>query len=96
MSDGRLVERNHRREAGDLVQQIEQGLHEVVGLDRTARDVDDRQAGLRFPVPAEIVGQPHAAGRIAFHGVDAAVGRAGAGGDDGQRLGRQPVDPLRW
>ena len=52
------------------------------------------QAGLGFPVPAEIIGQAHAAGRIALHRVNAAVGRAGAAGDDGQRFRREPVDPF--
>ena len=47
----------------------------------------------RAEVPAQVVGQAHAAGGVAGHGVDAAVGGAGADGDDGQRLGRQPVDP---
>ena len=89
-----LVERNHRRQTGDLVEQVEQRLHEVVGLHRAAGHVDDRQAGLRFPIPAEVVGQAHAAGGVAFHGVDAAVGGAGSACNDGQRLGRQAVDPL--
>ena len=52
------------------------------------------QARLRSPVPAEIIGQAHGAGRIALHGVDAAVGGAGAGGDDRQRLGREAIDPF--
>ena len=33
-------------------------------------------------------------GRIAGHGVDAAIGCARAGPDDRQRLGRETVDPL--
>ena len=44
-------------------------------------------------VPAEVVGQAHAAGRVAGHRVDAAVGGAGADGDDGPGLRREPVDP---
>src|SRR6202011_5721829 len=35
-----LIERNHRRHAGELTQQVEQCLHEIVRLNRTARDVD--------------------------------------------------------
>ena len=44
-------------------------------------------------VPAEVVGQPHAAGRVAGHRVDAAVGRAGADRDHAPGLRREPVDP---
>ena len=90
----KLVERNHRRAARGLAQQIEQRLHEIIGLNRTARHVDDRDARLRFPLPAEIIGKAHRAGRIALHGVNAAVGRAGARGDDRPRFRRQPVDPV--
>ena len=59
-----LVERDHRRQAGHLVEQVEQRLHEVVRLHGAAGHVDDRQAGLRLPVPAEVVGQAHAAGGL--------------------------------
>ena len=47
-----------------------------------------------FHSQPEVVGQAHAAGRVAGHRVDAAVGGAGAAGDDGQRLRGQPVDPV--
>ena len=63
-------------------------------MDRAAGHADDRQAGLGPPVPAQVVGHAHGAGRVARHGVDAAVGRAGADGQDRRRLGRQPVQPL--
>ena len=69
-------------------------LGQVVGVDRAAGHADDRQAGLGLPVPAEVVGHAHRAGRVAGHRVDAAVRRAGADRDDGGRLGRQPVQPL--
>ena len=46
-------------------------------------------------LPAEVVGQAHAAGRVALHRVNAAVGGAGAGGDDGPGVRREPVDPRR-
>ena len=49
---------------------------------------------LRLPIPAQIVGQAHAAGRIALHGVNAAVGGAGAAGDDGPGPRSEPIDPL--
>ena len=51
-------------------------------------------SGVRFPFPAEVIGQSHAAGGIAFHGVDAAVGGAGSGRDDRPGFGRQPIDPF--
>ncbi len=54
----------------------------------------DRQPGLRRPLPAEVVGHAHRSRRVARHGVDAAVRRAGADRDDRCRLGRQPVEPL--
>ena len=89
-----LVQRDHRGQARRLVEQVEQRLHEVVRLHGTARHVDDRHAGLRPPVPAQVIGQAHAAGGVARHGVDAAVGGAGAGRDDGPGLGGQAVDPV--
>src|SRR3954451_10472726 len=89
-----VVERDHRRLAGRQVEQVGQGLGEVVGLDRAARHADDRDAGLGLPVPAEVVGHAHRAGGVAGHGVDPAVRGAGPGGHDGRRLGRQPVEPL--
>src|SRR6478672_13783327 len=91
----RLVERDHRRLAGDLVEQVGDGLREVVGVDRAAGDAHDRQAGLGLPVPPEVVGDAHGAGRVAGHGVDAAVRRAGADRDQGGRLRSEPVEPLR-
>ena len=64
------------------------------GCTGTARHVDDRQAGFRSPIPAQIVRQSHGAGWIALHGMDAAVGRASAARDHGQRLWSEPIDPL--
>ena len=49
---------------------------------------------LRAPVPAEVVGQAHRAGRVVAHRRDAAVGRAGPDRHDRRGLRRQPVDPL--
>src|SRR4051794_16658651 len=88
-----VVERDHGREAGRLVEQPDERLHEVLGLHRAAGDVDDRQVAGRAEVPAEVVGEAHAAGRVARHRVDAAVGRARADRDDAPRLGRQAVEP---
>ena len=48
---------------------------------------DDRDAGLALPVPAQVVGDAHRAGRVAGHGVDAAVGGAGPDRDDRRALG---------
>ena len=90
----RVVERDHRRLAGGHVEQVGQRLGQVVRLDRAAGHADDRDAGLGLPVPAEVVGHAHRAGRVAGHGVDAAVGRAGADRDDGGGLGGEPVEPL--
>ena len=44
-------------------------------------------------IPAQVVAQSHASGRVARHRVDAAVARAGAGGHHRPRLGGQVVDP---
>ena len=51
-----VVERDHRREAAELQHEVQQRLGRVVRLRRAAGDVDDRDAGLRLPVPAEVVG----------------------------------------
>src|SRR5208283_5737681 len=56
----RLIDGDHWREPSELAQQIEQRLHEVVGLNRAAGHVDDGQSRLGFPIPAEIVRHAHA------------------------------------
>ena len=71
----------------------EQRLGDVVGLDRAAGQVDDRDAQARRPAPAQVVAQAHGAGRVVAHRRHAAVGRARPDGHDGGRLRRQPVDP---
>ena len=63
-------------------------------MGRAAGHADDRDARLRLPRPAEVVRHPHRAGGVARHGVDAAVGGAGADGEDGERLGREPIQPF--
>src|SRR5579859_267552 len=45
----RLVERDHGRLPGGLIEQIEDGFRQVVRLDRAAGDTHDRDAGLRLP-----------------------------------------------
>ena len=54
----------------------------------------DRDAGLRLPAPAEVVGHAHRAGRVAGHGVDAAVGGARADREHRERLRGEAVEPL--
>src|SRR3954447_7464439 len=88
-----LVERDHGRQAGRLVEQPDERLHEVLGLHRAAGDVDDRQVAGRPEVPAEVVGEAHAAGRVARHRVDAAVRRTRRDRDDAPRLGGEAVEP---
>ena len=88
------VERDHGRSAGRLTQQIVQDFHEIVGLDGAARYAHDRQSARRRPGPAEIVRQTHTPRWIASHGVDAAVGRAGACADHRPRPRCEPVDPF--
>ncbi len=51
-------------------------------------------AGLGFPVPAQIVGDAHRAGGITRHRVDATVCGAGSGGHDRRGLGCQPIEPF--
>jgi hypothetical protein len=91
-----LVQRDGRRLAGGLVEQVQQRLQHVVRLHRTARHVDNvvARTARGLPAPAQVILQAHAAGRIARHGRDAAVSAAGAGGDHGPRLRGQPVDPV--
>ena len=66
------------------------------GCTGTTGHVHDRQAGLRFPIPAQIIGQAHAAGRIAGHGVNAAVGGAGAERRPPPRLSAPGDRSTRW
>src|SRR6185369_14057019 len=51
-----IVERDHRRRAGRLIEKVEDRLREIVWMGRTPRHADDGDAGLRFPVPPEVVG----------------------------------------
>ena len=89
----RFVERNHRRAAGGLPEQIQDRLGEVVGLNRASRDANDRQPGARLPIPAEIIENAHRPGGIAGHRVDAAVRRAGPGGQYRPRFRGEAIDP---
>ena len=89
-----VIEGDRRGAPDILMEEIEQGLGEIVGLHRAARQADDGQPAGRTPGPAEIVRQAHGAGRVALHRMDAAVGGAGADGDDGPGPRRQAVDPV--
>ncbi len=80
--------------AGGLVEQVKQGLHEIVGLHRASRNAHNSISRRSFPSPSEIVRQPHAPRGIAFHRVNSAVGGAGSGSDHSPGFGRQPVDPF--
>ena len=64
------------------------------GKNRTSGHTNDRNAGIRFPLPTEIISQPHAACRISFHRMDAAVRRAGACRNYGPCFGRELIDPF--
>src|SRR4051795_331847 len=55
--------------------------------------VSDRRAAARAALPPEVAGQAEAAGRVARHGVDTAIGRAGADGHDAPGLRGEAVDP---
>jgi len=81
-----VIERDHRGAAGGHVEQIEERLHEIVRLDRASRYAHDGNIALRAPLPAQIVGQPHTSGGIAFHGMNSAVGRTGARGNHRPRF----------
>src|SRR5437867_4784768 len=70
---------DHRRHACRLIQKIGERLHEIVGLNRTTGNVNDRKARVGSPVPSKIIRQPHAARWISLHGVNATVCRTCAG-----------------
>src|SRR3954452_1221144 len=88
-----VVERDHGRQAGRLVEQPDERLHEVLRLHGAAGHVDDRQVAGRAEVPAEGGGEGHAAGRVARHRVDAAVRGARPDRDHAPRLRGEPVEP---
>jgi hypothetical protein len=89
-----VVEGDHRRAPDRLPEQVDERLHEVVGLHRTPGHAHDRDARPGPPAPAQVVRQAHRPRRVALHGVDAPVGGARPGRDDRPGPGRQPVDPL--
>src|SRR5580700_864111 len=89
-----IVKRNHGRQSRHLVEQVEHGFHEVVGLHRASRNVDDGQAGFGLPVPAEIIRQTHRACGIALHGMNPAVGSTCSASNHRQGFRCQTVDPL--
>ena len=90
----RIVERDHRRLAGRLVQQVEDRLGQVVGMRRAARHAHDRDARLRLPSPPEVVGHAHRAGRDCRPWRGCRRSRARAGREHDERLRRQAIEPL--
>ena len=89
-----VVELGHRRHPREREHEVHQRLGDVVGLRRAAGDVDDRDARLRLPLPAQVVGQAHRAGRVVLHRRDAAVGGARPDRDDRGGLRREAINPL--
>jgi hypothetical protein len=89
-----FIERNHGCTTSGLVQEIKQSLHEIVRLDRAARDTHDGNARMRFPLPAQVISQAHGAGGISLHRMDAAVGGACPGRHHRPGVGRETVNPL--
>src|SRR5271170_2592504 len=89
-----VIQRDHWSASGSHGEQIEKCFREIVGLDWTAGNTNDRNICFRTPLPAEIIRQAHASSRIAFHCVDSAVSRAGTGCNNRPRFRRQPVNPL--
>ena len=52
------------------------------------------KSGFRSPIPTQVVGQSHATCRIALHGVNAAIRRAGSYGYGRHSLRSKTIDPL--
>src|SRR2546421_3159645 len=90
-----VVQRNHRGHSCYLIEQIEEGLHEVVWLHGASGDIHDWDAGLGFPVPAQIVGDTHSTGGITLHGMDTTIGSAGSCCYHCQGLWCQAINPIR-
>ena len=76
------------------MKQVEECLHEVIGLNGTPGNANDRNTRARSPLPAQIIGEPHASRRIALHRMNTAVGCAGSSSHDGPRFGGQAIDPI--
>src|ERR1700691_4550579 len=89
-----IIERDHGGAPGGHVEKIKERLHEVVRLDGASGNTNDGDIALRAPLPTKVIGQPHASGGIAFHGMNSAVGRAGPGSNHCPCFRRQPIDPL--
>src|SRR5262245_35214301 len=71
-----IIQRDHRRLAGGLIKEIKNRLRQVVRMNRTAGNANDRNAGLRLPAPAQIVRNAHRSCGVTGHGVNTAVGGA--------------------
>src|SRR6266487_342531 len=60
-----VIQRNHGGQTCNLVEEIENSLHEVVWLHRAPWHADDWNTRIGFPVPAKIVKESHSTGRVA-------------------------------
>ncbi len=92
-TEGR-IQRNHRRRTCRHIQKIEQRFHEVVRLHRATRDANNRNPGLRLPLPSQVIRKPHASRRIALHGVNATISRASSRSHDCPTARCEPIDPI--
>src|SRR6478735_532408 len=88
------VEWDHRRASGELIQKVEQRLHEVVGLHGAAGHVDDWDPSMRLPVAAQVIAEPHRAGWVPGHRVNAAIRGTGPDCDQRPSAASQIIDPL--
>ena len=89
-----LVEGDQARPTGSHMKQIKQCLHEIIRLHRTSRDAHERDVGPRSPFPPQVIRQPHAPCGISLHRMNATVGCARPGSNDGPGLRSQAVDPI--
>src|ERR1700722_7525283 len=89
-----LIEGNHGRSSGRHVEQVQKRLHEIVRLHRTTGDTYDGNLRLRLPFPSQVIWKPHTSCRVAFHGVNAAIGSAGSCRHHRPSAGSETIDPV--
>src|SRR5947199_10827685 len=89
-----IVQRDHSGHASCLVEEIEDGFHEVVRLYRASGNIHDGDAGLGSPVPAQVIIDTHSTGGIALHGMDATIGSTGAYCYHGEGFGCEAINPF--
>src|SRR4029078_4597654 len=61
---------------------------------RAAGNAHDRDARLRLPSPAEVVGNAHRPGRVAGHGVDPAGGCTRTARENRERSRSEAIEPI--